>query len=212
MATKYKAYNDSLAGLQNRYKKSFIENYAHLIQDREIWTPVKDKNDEFHTKAFKILENSFDDFQKPFQKIAIELGKANYASSRVAAERRIRKAFQSFDVMGVKMPKSIIDDNVLNYKVIAGVLKKVVFEDASMEWVASMGARGMADLSRKAVFVAAEADPVKDKVAYVNTSAGACEFCGWLARNIVDFGHDFKKLHWHENCNCSVIFDFEDAR
>lgn len=208
-----KVYEDSLHGLQVKYERGFKSLVEPELSKEDIlnvsYDPVDGQN---RSNLFKFLRAEYNKFQEPYVAAGYELGKSFYLMQRAEQENKKKTQFGFFD--GVALTSSLLNENVTPYWTMTGLLKKVLEEGATLDWAASVGSKGVADLSRNASVVNANADVKTLKMQSIRLSTGACEFCRLIAKNHEDnmgsYVTKFSKVKMHSNCNCSMSYHFYD--
>lgn len=208
-----KVYEDSLYGLQVKYERGFKSLVEPELTNADIldvsYDPVDGQN---RSNLFKFLRAEYNKFQEPYIAAAYELGKSFYLMQRSEQENKKKTQFGLFD--GVALTSSLLNENITPYWTMTGLLKKVIEEGATLDWTASVGSKGVADLARNASVENANADVKTIKMQTIRLSTGACEFCRMIAKNheesMGSYVTKLSKVKMHANCNCSMSYQFYD--
>lgn len=204
----YRPYHNALNGLSKKYETGFVRSVAPVF---ELRNPFELSFDELEgqnrSDAYRYLRDNFDTFQSPFSIAAFELGNAIYSSNRDLAERQSGKVFPAFQKPD--LTKELLDDNLIPFWEITGLLKKVYNGQATLNWVAQIGSRGLSDLARASTVAAAENDKKLKKYPVVALQSGACDFCRQMAKNIDHSGAWNKSdASFHSGCRCTIVFEY----
>lgn len=209
-----KIYENSLNGLQKKYERNF-KNFIipELSKDDAFALSYDAVDKQDRSNIFKYLRANYNDFQAPYVAAGFELGKAFYSLQRDSQQSILDAKFDVFN--GITLSKSLVDDNVLPYWTLTGLLKKVKEESATLDWAASIASKGVADLARNTTVASANADSKTVKIKKIKLSTGACEFCRSIAKKQEDgwyigYETEYSKVKMHENCNCAVVFEFSE--
>ena len=209
-----KIYENSLNGLQKKYERGF-KNFItpELSKDDAFALSYDPMDKQDRSNIFKYLRANYNDFQAPYIAAGFELGKAFYSLQRDSQQSILDTTFDVFN--GITLSKSLVDDNILPYWTLTGLLKKVKEESATLEWAASIASKGVADLARNTTIASANADSKTVKIKKIKLSTGACEFCRSIAKKeedgfYVGYETKYSRVKMHENCNCAVVFEFSE--
>jgi hypothetical protein len=203
----YRPLVKSAAGLQSKYDRSFLK-YAEsaLAIEDPLGLVFDEKDGQNRSNLFLYLRGSWDDFQSPFAVAAATLGEAIYTSTRDAAEKPNRP-FPLFNPP--PLTRALVNDNLMNYWTIAGMLAKVLEGKQTVEYVGQSGSESVLALARAVTEHNAIADVKVQKRAKIALSAGACEFCRDVANSIngTEAGAQ-KDLKFHNGCSCTLVYEF----
>lgn len=204
----YRPYHNALNGLSKKYETGFVRSVGPIF---ELNNPFELSFDEIdgqnRSDAYRYLRDNFDAFQSPYSIAAFELGNAIYSSNRDLAERKSGKVFPAFQKPD--LTKELLDDNLIPFWEITGLLKKVYNGNATLNWVAQIGSRGVSDLARASTVAAADNDKKLKKYPVVALQSGACDFCVQMSKNI-DHSGVWKKsdASFHSGCRCAIVFEY----
>lgn len=205
----YSPFVKSVEGIQKKYERGFNELANEAVSIEDPLKLVYDKLDkQDRSKLYLFLRSNFDDFQSPYAVAASSLGEAIYTSSRDAAESGRKKKFPTFSP--VSLTSGLLQDNLMNYWTVAGMLSKVIQGQQTVDFVSQSGSKHLADLIRAVTEANAIADKKVTKRARIALSGNACSFCRDTANAIngTEPGHTYDKVKFHNSCSCTLVYDF----
>lgn len=205
----YAPLNLALEGLQKSYESGF-KNYAvEALSIDDPFAPYFDEQEKRErSNVYGFTKETFNNFQAPYASAGWDLGLSFYSILRASYQEESLNNLSR--LVFPEINSKILSENLSKPYDAAGMLRKVYYGDYTLDFAAQSGARGVADLVRATTASVGELDTSVKKKPWIATSAGACDFCRSLAREInnTEAGHAYNKVKFHKDCSCILVFKF----
>lgn len=206
----YAPLNEAMSALQLKYEEGFANYGSEALSIRSPFDTYYDSEEKRdRSRLYGFTKATFNEFQEPYLLGAHSLGQSFYSIVRDDFIEKSSRRIPDFIYPPVS-DNFLLDFSLEPYRA-AGLLRKVFYEDYTMEYASQIGSKGILDAIRAATEEMAKKENSLETKPFIATSAGACKYCKDLAKAINDteYGHSYDKVKFHNGCNCALTFIFK---